>query len=148
MSLLQQINEWSRKHNPTWLVLIRVTLGISLFVKGFSFIKNNSVLEKNITDTFLSTNVDWLTTIIPWIHLLGGSMIIAGLFTRLATLIQIPILLGAVFIVNLKKGFLAPESDLLFSIVILVLLLFFLLEGGGRMSLDNYFAKSGKPEII
>ena len=142
MSLLQQINEWSVKHNPRWLVFVRVTLGISLFVKGFSFIRNNSILEKNITDSILSTNADWLTTIIPWIHLLGGSMIIAGLFTRLAAVIQIPILLGAVFIVNLEKGLLAPESDLLFSIVILVLLLFFLVEGGGRMSLDNYFAKS------
>ena len=142
MSLLQQINEWSVKHNPRWLVFVRVTLGISLFVKGFSFIRNNSILAKNITDTFLSTNVDWLTTVIPSIHLLGGSMIIAGLFTRLAALIQIPILLGAVFIVNVKKGLLAPESDLLFSIIILVLLLFFLIEGGGRMSLDHYFAKS------
>ncbi len=144
MNLLQQINEWSIKHNPTWLVLVRVTLGISLFIKGFSFIKDISSLEKSIVDTFLSPNAGWLTTIIPWIHLLGGSMIIAGLFTRLATLIQIPILLGAVFIVNAKKGFLAAESDLLFSIIILVLLLFFLVEGGGRMSLDNYFANSRK----
>jgi uncharacterized membrane protein YphA (DoxX/SURF4 family) len=94
----------------------------------------------------LVKNAAWLSTLIPWIHLLGGSLIIAGLFTRAAALIQIPILLGAVFFVNAKKGVFAGESDLLFSIIILVLLFFFLLEGGGRLSLDNYFAKSGKLE--
>lgn len=144
MSFIQQIDEWSGKHNPKWLVAIRVALGICLFVKGFGFIKNTTVLEGYISTTSLAENVSWLTTLIPWIHLLGGSMIIAGLFTRLGALLQIPILLGAVFFVNAKKGIFAGESDLLFSIIILLLLIFFLFEGGGKLSLDNYFAKSDK----
>ena len=144
MSFLQQINDWSSKHNPKWLVAIRVALGLCLFVKGFGFIKNNAVLEEYISTTSFVENASWLTTLIPWVHLLGGSMIIAGLFTRLGALLQIPILLGAVFFVNARKGIFAGESDLLFSIIILVLLLFFLLEGGGPLSLDNYFARSDK----
>lgn len=144
MSFLQQINEWSIKHNPKWLVAIRVALGLCLFVKGFGFIKNITVLEQYISTTSLAESASWLTTIIPWLHILGGSMIIAGLFTRLAILFQIPILLGAVFFVNAKKGIFAGESDLLFSIIVLILLFFFLLEGGGSLSLDNYFAKPDK----
>lgn len=146
MSFLKQINEWSSKHNPKWLVVIRVALGLCLFVKGFGFIKNTAVLEEYISSTSLLANASWLTTLIPWVHLLGGSMIIAGLFTRLGSLLNIPILIGAVFFVNAKKGVFAGESDLLFSIIILLLLFFFLLEGGGPLSLDNYFSKSDKNE--
>ena len=142
MNYLNQINDWSDKHNPTWLVVIRVALGLCLFIKGFGFIQNTALLEKYILTTSLAESVSWLSTIIPWVHLLGGSMIIAGLFTRWAALVQIPILIGAVFFVNAKKGIFAGESDLLFSIIILVLLLFFVVEGSGRLSLDHYFAKS------
>ena len=142
MNYLHQINDWSDKHNPTWLVVIRVALGLCLFIKGFGFIQNTALLEKYILTTSLAESVSWLSTIIPWVHLLGGSMIIAGLFTRWAALVQIPILIGAVFFVNAKKGIFAGESDLLFSIIILVLLLFFVVEGSGRLSLDHYFAKS------
>ncbi|MEO6732411.1 MAG: DoxX family protein [Ferruginibacter sp.] len=146
MSFLGQINEWSSKHNPKWLVVIRVVLGLALFVKGFSFIRNTSLLEQYISTSSFFENISWLPTAIPWVHLLGGSMIIAGLFTRFAALLQIPVLIGAVFFVNVKKGLFTGESDLLFSIIVLVLLLFFLVEGGGSLSLDNYFAKSDKNE--
>jgi uncharacterized membrane protein YphA (DoxX/SURF4 family) len=141
MGLLKKINEWSAKHNPSWLLILRVTLGICLFVKGFGFIRNISVLERDITAVFVEKNPYWLTTLIPWLHILGGTMIIAGLYTRLSSLVQIPILLGAVFFVNAKKIFISNETDLLFSIVILMLLLFFLFEGGGRLSLDHYFSR-------
>jgi uncharacterized membrane protein YphA (DoxX/SURF4 family) len=142
MGLLKKMDAWTVQHNPSWLLIIRLTLGICLFVKGFGYIKNIAVLEKEITTIFLERNAYWLNTIIPWLHLLGGTMIILGLFTRLSSLVQIPILLGAVFIVNAKKAFSINETDLLFSIVILILLLFFLLEGGGRLSLDHYFFKN------
>lgn len=141
MGLLKKIDEWSAKHNPPWLLILRVTLGICLFVKGFGFIRNISLLERDITTVFVEKNPYWLTTLIPWLHILGGTMIIAGLFTRLSSLVQIPILLGAVFIVNAKKIFVSNDTDLLFSIVILILLFFFLFEGGGRLSLDHYFSK-------
>ena len=141
MGLLKKIDEWSAKHNPSWLLILRITLGICLFVKGFGFIRNISLLEREITAIFVEKNPYWLTTLIPWLHILGGTMIIAGLYTRLSSLVQIPILLGAVFFVNAKKVFISNETHLLFSIVILILLLFFLFEGGGRLSLDYYFSR-------
>jgi len=36
-------------------------------------------------------------------------------------------------------GMLAAGADLPFSIIVLCLLLFFFVEGGGPLSLDNYF---------
>lgn len=137
MGYLQQINNWSSKHHPKWLVVLRAGLGICLFVKGLQFIQNTTLLEGLISKSSITQNVSWLSTLIPWMHLLGGVMIIIGLFTRLAALLQIPILLGAVIFINSPHGVFAAESDLLFSIIVLLLLLFFLVEGGGPFSLDN-----------
>jgi putative oxidoreductase len=145
MSLLQQMNDWSNKHHPKWLVALRVTLGLCLFIKGFEFIENQAALRDLIFMTSLKDQANWLETIIPWIHLLGGSLIVVGLLTRLSVLINIPILVGAVFLVNVKIGF--HGSDLLFSIIVLFLLIFFLIEGAGPVSLDHYFGFSGyRPE--
>ena len=139
MSLMHQMNEWSSKHHPKWLVVLRVALGVCLFLKGFEFIQNSVELTGFFSATSYFQKATWLNTVIPWIHLLGGSMIIVGLFTRLWTLVQIPVLLGAVFFVNAKTGVFAGESDLMFAIIILLLLVFFFIEGGGPISLDNYF---------
>ena len=144
MGLLHQMDEWSRKHHPKWLVVIRVALGLSLFLKGFSFIQNSVLLPGLISQTSFIQNAPWLATAIPWIHLLCGSLLIVGLFTRLSCLVQIPVLLGAVFLVNIKMGILAGGSDLLLSVIILILLVFFFIEGGGPLSLDNYFRNYAK----
>ena len=69
-------------------------------------------------------------------------MILVGLFTRLWCLLQIPVLIGAMLLVNVRHGFFAGESDLLFSIIVFVLLLFFFIEGGGPLSLDNFLRRS------
>lgn len=139
MSLMHQMNDWSNKHHPQWLVVLRVVLGLCLFFKGFGFIQNSVELTSFFSETSYFQKAPWLNTVIPWVHLLGGSMIIVGLFTRLWTLTQIPILLGAIFFVNAKTGAFAGESDLMFPIIILVLLVLFFIEGGGPISLDNYF---------
>lgn len=144
MSYLHQIKDWSRQHSPKWLVVLRVVLGLCLFVKGFSFIQNSTLLESLVEKSYLGNNASWLVTVIPWLHLLGGTLIVIGLFTRLAALVQVPILLGAVFFVNARQGIFAGESDLLFSIIILILLLFFLVEGGGFLSLDHYRGRALK----
>ena len=140
------MNEWSRRHHPKWLAVLRIVLGLCLFIKGFVFIKNSVVLTGLISQTTLIQHASWLSAFIPWVHLLGGSMIIAGLFTRLSVLVQIPILLGAVFFVNAKLGVLATQSDLLFSIIVLLLLVFFFIEGGGPLSLDDYFRNAFKKD--
>ena len=137
MSLAYQINEWSVKHHPKWLVVLRVALGLCLFIKGFDFIKNSVELTSLFSATSIFVKATWINTIIPWLNLLGGTMLIIGLFTRMWAIIQIPILLGAVFFVN--TGVFATRTDVMLPIIILALLIFFLFEGGGPISLDNYF---------
>jgi len=138
------MNEWSSKNHPKWLVFLRVALGLCLFIKGIGFIQNSVLLSDSISQTSFIKNASWLTTLIPWLHLLGGAMILAGLFTRLWCLIQIPILIGAIIFVNAKRGIFAGESDLMFSVIILILLVFFFIEGGGPLSLDNFLRNPKK----
>ncbi len=149
MGFAHQIESWSNSHNPKWLVVLRTGLGLCLFIKGIQFIYNSVLLDQVFADSLLS-RFEWLGTVLPFIHLLGGALIIAGLFTRFFCLIHIPILLGAVFLVNIQQGFFAGGTDLLFSLIILLLLCFFLVEGGGYFSLDHAFrtTSNNMPEYI
>jgi uncharacterized membrane protein YphA (DoxX/SURF4 family) len=71
-------------------------------------------------------------------HILGGPLIVAGLFTRIVCLLQLPILLGAVFFVNAPKGHLSIGShmELWVSLLVLAGLIVFMIFGAGRYSLD------------
>jgi len=68
-------------------------------------------------------------------------LIFLGLFTRLFSLIQVPILLGAIVFVNMTESAKGAQSELPFSFLMLVLVIVFFIEGGGFMSLDNYVRK-------
>ncbi|HEY9008342.1 MAG TPA: DoxX family protein, partial [Ohtaekwangia sp.] len=71
-------------------------------------------------------------------HICGGPLIAFGLFTRIVCFLQVPILIGAVFMVNYPKGFLSigHHMELWLSIVVLVGLIMFMVFGAGRYSID------------
>ena len=143
MGTLQQIQHWSLTHHPRWLVVLRVALGLCLFIKGFSFMANATIVERFIQYNPLFSKAWWLPIAITWAHLLGGVLIIVGLLTRYAVLLQIPILLGAVIFLT-KNSVLGSAGELVFTIAVLLLLVFFLVEGGGPLSFDDYFRKIPK----
>lgn len=64
-------------------------------------------------------------------------MLTVGLLTRVACIMQIPVLLGAVFLVNTSGGIFGGQSEFLLSIVVLLLLICFLIVGSGPWSLDS-----------
>ena len=138
MNLMKQIENWSTTHHHKWLVFLRAILGVCLFAKGISFLSNSLSLQQLLAGSSLE-NYPLLPQLITWANLLGGVLIVMGLFTRTACLIQIPILLGAIIFVHFKRGMYAVDTDLNFTIIILLLLFVFFIEGGGRISLDNYF---------
>ena len=140
--MLHQVEKWSTTHHPKWLVVPRVALGICLILKGISFMSNTVNLESLLAESNMPSNEPWLPLIITWLHLLCGFLIIIGLFTRWATLLMTPILLGAVIFVNAPRGIFAAESEFGFSLVVLVMLIVFFIEGGGPLSLDDYFKKN------
>ncbi len=145
MSLLHQ-NSMSGKNVPNWVAILRVVLGVCLIYKGIDFIQHREVLVSFIEQSKALRNFSWSVSFLPWIHIIGGFMILVGLLTRLMSLIQIPILLGAVVFVNLQDAAKVAQSDLPFSFLMLVLVIVFFIEGGGYMSLDNYIRKPINPD--
>jgi len=144
MGMLHQLEKWSTTHHPRWLVLLRIVLGFSLILKGISFLQDSVSLQILLSQSGFNDSITWLILLITWANFLGGFFIIPGLFTRWAALVNIPILIIAVFWVNLADSAFPFESELGFSLVILLLLIFFLVEGGGPLSLDNYLKKNPK----
>ncbi len=142
MGLLQNFQNWTSSHNPKWLALVRVALGAALLLRGVSFLNNLPNMERLIDANSLTQYKDVLMNSIPWIHIGGGFLIIIGLFTRFAAFIQIPVLLGAVLYVNVKKGFFTVETDLTLSIILLLMLVIFVVEGSGPLSLASYFKEA------
>ena len=149
MSLLHQ-RSWSGKNIPHWVVIVRIVLGVCLIYKGIDFIQHRDQLDAVFAGTKTIKKFVWVMAFLPWVHIIGGIMILIGLFTRFMALIQIPIVLGAVVFVNIRdsvgEGVKQGESELPFSFLILVLVIVFFIEGGGYMSLDNYIRKPLKQD--
>jgi len=139
MSILHRVDHWSSTHHPAWLVVIRVALGIGLFIKGIGFISDTAQLQQLLSSSHFTQAFPWLSYVIAWLHLFGGFMIIIGLFTRLMAALQIPILLGAVLFIHSGSGVFASGSELGLALAVLLLLIFFFIEGSGPLSLDHFF---------
>jgi putative oxidoreductase len=141
MSTLSVIEKWTDEHHPMWIDFLRMLLGIFLVAKGASFINHRDQIEWLLVKNHIDFLVFIAAIYIILFHIGGGILIATGLITRWAIGFQIPILLGAVFFVNLPKGFTVINSELGISIAVLVLLLFFFFYGSGNFSLDYYLAK-------
>lgn len=140
MPVLQRFKHERSLRQPRWLTLLRIALGAMLFIKGIAFISDSTKLEALIQQSSLAgNNPALLAGIITWVHLLGGFFILIGLLTRILCLIQIPILLGAIFFVNLPHYTMNNGSELALSVLTLILLIVFFIEGSGRISADEYF---------
>jgi putative oxidoreductase len=141
MNLVHKIEHWGDSHHPVVWDVLRIALGIFLFLKGVAFMENTADLKgliesQNAVD-FSSSMLIVLVYYVTFAHMVGGIMIGLGILTRLSSIIQIPIVLGAVFVNNML---LAPiNTQLWYSIVALVLLVVFVIIGSGPLSLDNYF---------
>ncbi len=123
----------NKTHHPRWLVILRIGLGIVLCAKGIQFIYDPAMLDRVLYgDTRVAEdNTHWLPILITWANLLGGFFILIGLFTRLAIMTQIPILVGAVIFIAAQKGQSIPKSELYWSTLCLTLILVYLVAKTG-----------------
>jgi uncharacterized membrane protein YphA (DoxX/SURF4 family) len=116
MNTVQRVEHWGDDHHAKWLDVVRIVLGILIFSKGLSFVSDTEVLQRlfvqNRVYTFSGMLAMALTHVVAFAHLVGGILIAIGLVTRFAVAIQIPILIGAVFFVNISGGFSALNSEL------------------------------------
>lgn len=140
MNTLQQMRTWSATHHPRWLIIPRIGLGLLLFAKGIYFMRDSTILEQIIygNSSVAENTTHWLPILIVWANLLCGFFLMIGLMTRLMALLQIPILLGAIFFIS---GY-GSSSDVWLALLALLLSILFFIEGSGPLSLDAYFSRN------
>ena len=138
MNVLQRVEHWGDTHHPAWIDALRIMLGIILFLKGVSFIGDTDHLYSLVGDRDFGLTPVILVHYVAFAHIVGGLLIAVGCLTRLAALLQLPILLGAVFFVNISQGFSALNSELWLSVIVLFLLIMFVVVGSGKFSADEY----------
>lgn len=142
MNLVHKIENWGDSHHPKFLDFVRFALGIFLLLKGMAFMDNTAYLRDMIEDQSVVYISSWfLQTLVYYVtfaHMVGGVLIAMGVYTRLSCIVQIPIVLAAVFLTGVFKE---PINTMAWpSIIALALLGLFILIGSGPLSLDKYLA--------
>ncbi len=140
MNLIHKIEKWGDSHHPKFLDIIRVVLGIFLLLKGLGFMENTAnlkyIIENQPDITIPSGVLVALVYYVTFVHMVGGALISLGILTRFSAIIQIPVVFGAVFFINILQS--PFNTDLLSSVLALIFLVVFAVIGSGKLSLENY----------
>lgn len=147
---MQRFIAWADAHRDQWLDVVRIYLGLGLFARGLLLISNTS--PGYFVDLLQRSGQSWLTSgilmhYVMLAHFVGGLLLTIGFLTRVAALVQVPILAGAVFVVHRNDGLFALGQSLEFSALVLFLLVVFTVTGAGKLSLDYVtFGPGRRPE--
>lgn len=140
MNLIHKIEKWGDSHHPKFLDIIRIILGIFLLLKGLGFMDNTaslqSLIESRADITISPTLLMAVVYYVTFVHLVGGTLIALGILTRFSALMQIPVVFGAVFFINILQS--PFNTDLASSVAALIFLVIFAIIGPGKISLENY----------
>ncbi|MDQ7041482.1 MAG: DoxX family protein [Rhodothermus sp.] len=134
-----ELRAWIEAHRLLGYDLIRMYLGIALFVRGWLFVADASRIMAFVE----GQKLDWFLPMaavhyVALAHLAGGLMLAVGLLTRLAALVQVPILFVATFFLHLQEGLLSTSQSLELSALVLFLLVVYSIFGAGPYSLDAH----------
>ena len=138
--MLQKLINWLDTYREVAFDLLRIYLGIGLFVRGVLFFYDAAAFTALLPES----TPDWLASrgllqVVALIHILGGALITAGFWTRIAALVQIPILFGAVFLS--VAGLFSANQSFEFSMLVLFLLVLVFVYGSGRWSIEHYWKR-------
>ena len=137
MTLLYHLRFWS-------LTLLRVFLGILFTYHGF--------LRLFVPGNLAGSAVYFAKAAIPFaaassflfgiVELIGGLLILIGLFTRWSAFVLMLEMMLIFFWVHLKNGFLLSGNGYEFVLVLIAALLFVLVNGAGHLSLGKMIGKN------
>jgi putative oxidoreductase len=128
------------------LTILRVGLGVVLIPHGcqklfgmfggMGITANAALFDK----LGYSPGMFW-GTLVGCVELIGGALLVIGLFTRLAALSVVIFMIVAVHFTATTNGFFWSKSGMEYPLLILVSALVFLVRGGGAYSVDSAMAK-------
>lgn len=134
---MKKFMTWLESLNaPLWVDVLRIIVGILIVYKGVEFMSNMESFASDISSVGWIYIAAHLAHVIIFVHLVCGAILLFGGYTRLMSLLNIPILAGAV-VFNFKKMLLSADyMELPLAIVTLILLIIVFFMGGGEWSLD------------
>lgn len=140
MNNIKSLNKWANAHTYFSVDLVRIAVGVFLFIKGITFITNTQYLIDLISPIDSTIGGGMFGTVLLYYiasaHFLGGILIVFGLLTRWAIIAQLPILIGAIIINFMGE---MQSQNLMISLVLLTICIFFLIYGSGKHSADYFF---------
>lgn len=141
MNTLDQGLTWADARRAEALDLVRIFLGLGLFVRGVLFIADPDAylaVVPEAGDGFFVSG--FAVHLVAMAHIGGGALLTLGLLTRLAALVQLPVLAVAAAL-HAASGPLAGGQSFEFATLVLVLLAVFAVWGGGPLSLDRWLER-------
>ncbi|OED41482.1 DoxX family protein [Flavobacteriaceae bacterium (ex Bugula neritina AB1)] len=135
MPTIKSLNKWANAHSYYPLDILRIALGVFLFLKGIDFLSHSQILVNLLKPV---QNLAGAMIVIHYVapaHLIGGVLIAFGLLTRWSVVAQLPLLIGAIVINFVGE---MSVTNLVIASVIFLLCLFFLFYGSGKHSVDYY----------
>src|SRR5678816_1461011 len=91
-----QCLKWIELHPLAPLGMVRIYLGLGLFIKGLYFLRNREVLDAILASGHVPELPLSVAQYIIGAHLVGGLLLTVGFLTRVAALLQLPIFYGAI----------------------------------------------------
>lgn len=149
MKALTRIQSWGDRHHPKWLDFFRILLGLTLIWKGLQVAANLHAFDTLIANAGFGMifSVSLLAHIIIVLHIIGGLLISLGSSTRLCCLLNLPVLLVAVFYINQQHDIFRPYAEIWLSTFVLVGLIVFLVEGDGVVSIERDSSGAGEATL-
>lgn len=138
MKAVLEVNKWANAHTNYAVDAIRVLLGAFLFYKGMYLLNNKEETLAVLGSLPGTANLDLIlwNKVAAFIHMVGGTMVVLGLLTRVALVVQFPMVMTAMFF------HLSGEMGGLYSLqagLTVVASASFILLGSGKHSLDYVF---------
>ena len=131
-ALIRKLNKLGNNFKIFEISILRMIIGGFILFKGVRFFQDKEILEQIIIASNLNIPEYLIVYPVIFCHIVGGLLILFGLLTRLASLCQIPILIGAVivnYMINDPIQFFA-------SVMVLISLMFITVLGSGKASAD------------
>lgn len=140
--MLARFLNWAQENSDILFDLIRIYVGVGLVVRGVLALVESAFLMEWLGMFGVSgAAAEAARLYVVAAHLIGGLLLTVGFLTRIAALINMPVLFGAVFFIHYPEGLAATDQSLEFSALVLFLLALFVLRGSGRLSLMSQLRK-------
>lgn len=143
MDRLLRLRTWLERHRELTFEGVRIYLGLALFAKGVWFATHAGAVSDLLEGSrWQQPAAVFIDSYVALAHLAGGLMLLIGLMTRLAAAVQLPVLLGAIFVVHPRQGLFTASANLELEVLVVFLLSLVVVHGGGKWSVDAWLTRS------